>query len=154
MGIGMRLPPSGEAICLLLSFTVCSLPHGNVPAVDIAPDVIDTANLGDRGAVLLAPNPGRTGMEAGRGVGDVDGDGFEDIFLSVANMSPGVGSRGAAVILYGRPGLTGNHLVDATFPRKTVLRSLQATGRPGRSVGPAGDMNRDGHGDLAFAFSG
>lgn len=83
-----------------------------------------------------------------RGVGDIDGDGFDDlVFPGSPDSAFGSGEVGGAAILYGGPRAAQMDLADANEPRVAVI----ASPRPLGAVARAGDLNRDGLADTLLA---
>ncbi len=75
--------------------------------------------------------------------GDVDGDGYDDALVGAPDYNAGAGGEGRAFLFRGSAGGV------LTMPLWT------STGAPGQhwasAVSTAGDMNRDGHADIAVA---
>ena len=88
------------------------------------------------------------------GIGDVNGDGFDDFALGLA-YSPEYDSSGTIYVLYGASELADINLSNALSPDQGFI--LHATGindRAGRSVSAAGDVNGDGFADLIIGAPG
>ncbi|MBA57289.1 MAG: hypothetical protein CMK89_22810 [Pseudomonadales bacterium] len=87
------------------------------------------------------------------GVGDVNGDGFEDFAVA----DPGFeAERGALYLISGRSGLTRSNLSQADWSPADGVRFLGANAgdQLGTAVASAGDMNGDGIDDLMLAAPG
>jgi hypothetical protein len=126
-----------------------------------ATDEIDAAQLGERGVVLESPMEAARigfaeflGYNDGQGIGDLNGDGLDDIALSFLD---GVNRKGFplyhVMVIHGRPRFTGKHTLafDGTFPGSFVLRGMDPDGRyEVAGVNLAGDINGDGISDLVF----
>jgi hypothetical protein len=91
---------------------------------------------------IVMPNPATTGMypEVPAGVGDINGDGFDDAVLGAQGVG-GVPAGVAYVYLGGAPGLP-------TSPSFTVTAPAGVLGDFGMAVGGEGDINRDGFDDV------
>jgi len=82
------------------------------------------------------------------GVGDVNGDGFDDVMVGAQlNNDGGSNDEGAAYIFFGSANIsgtkdTGNADEDVRFLGKAATDSL------GQTVGVAGDVNDDGYNDI------
>jgi FG-GAP repeat/FG-GAP-like repeat len=84
------------------------------------------------------------------GAGDVNGDGYADVLVGAPLFDSGQAEEGVAFIYHG-----GANGVSTTFT--TRLEANQAEAALGASVAGAGDVNRDGYGDVivgAYAFDG
>jgi Ca2+-binding RTX toxin-like protein len=75
-----------------------------------------------------------------RGVGDLNGDGYDDLILGSAK----IGTPGAAYVLYGSSGSG----TDVAANSGVKLSGVGANDRTGYSVSGAGDVNGDGFDDL------
>ncbi len=112
-----------------------------------AADMIDTKDVGSRGVVFESPQ-GNFGISAGKGVDDVNGDGFDDVALLVRMLPSGTPNSSALVLLYGGPALSGRKTIRETLPRTAFFRTLD----PELDIGapsPAGDINQDGFADVS-----
>src|SRR2546427_1004183 len=91
-----------------------------------ASDLVDTGRLGARGVIFELP-PESYGIIDAQGIGDFNGDGLDDIALSVKDPADGTFP---VVLLYGKQGLTGRHnlQLDGGLPGSLVLRGLSALG--------------------------
>ncbi|MDY6877293.1 MAG: integrin alpha [Chloroflexota bacterium] len=80
--------------------------------------------------------------------GDVNSDGYADIIVGAPDYDDVQTDEGAAFVYYGGP--TGL----ATAPTWSAHPTDQANARFGTAVSTAGDVNGDGHSDLAIGASG
>ena len=111
--------------------------------------VVDLASLGSEGFLLQGANAfDRAGFSVAI-VGDVNGDGFDDILVGAPSNDEGGTDAGAAYVIFG--GANGFDTID--------LQNLQGSAgyrivgadpfdRLGMSVSSAGDINGDGFGDI------
>ena len=86
------------------------------------------------------------------GVGDVNGDGVDDVLIGARYADPlGVNSAGEAYIVFGGAGVGASgslNLSSLNGANGYVLNGIDATDIAGFAVGPAGDFNADGSDDL------
>jgi PKD repeat protein len=84
------------------------------------------------------------------GVGDVNGDGFDDVLIGANEY--GDNHSGAAYLLYGTSEQVNDHYSSAWLSYNTILgaefRGVNAYERVGSSVDGVGDVNGDGLNDL------
>jgi hypothetical protein len=129
-------------ISLVVLLGVCSpalAGHGLEPALP------EGAAPADRAAFPTYSSPDGTPMMWAGAAGDVNGDGRDDVVASVVPYDEGWSARGAWV-LFTPP--AGTRYAEAVGSRP----GFQITGLWGDSqVGPAGDVNGDGLGDVAVA---
>lgn len=95
----------------------------------------------DVDAQLEANQAGASAGISVAGAGDLNGDGYADVFVGAPQFDATGADTGAALVYFGGPGAF-NTVVDAQ------LSSPSAGARLGASVGGAGDVNGDGYADL------
>ncbi len=107
----------------------------------------------------LMPAPGwsvegnQAGAHLGYGwpaAGDVNGDGYADVILGAPLFDAGEHDEGAALLYHGGP-------AGPSAIADWRAESNQADANLGVSVGPAGDLNRDGYADVvvgAYRYDG
>lgn len=85
--------------------------------------------------------------------GDVNGDGYDDILLGAPDASPGGKPRiGQAYIVLGQPSFTSRfELSSLNGTNGFVINGVAAESSAGKVVNAAGDMNKDGYGDVMLA---
>lgn len=83
--------------------------------------------------------------------GDVNGDGYEDLFLGAPYASDSLFQAGVAYVLFGRPGFELPNLasLDGTLGFRLEINAVQV--RLGWQVTSLGDFNGDGYDDLAVS---
>jgi hypothetical protein len=85
-------------------------------------------------------------------LGDVNGDGLDDIFVGAGYSDQGGTDTGRAYVVFGRSGSTTIELSDvAAGSGGFLIRGLSAGDLLGASVSDAGDLNGDGLNDLLVA---
>ncbi len=90
---------------------------------------------------------------AGRPVsdaGDVNGDGYADVIISVYNADPNGSSSGSSYVVFGKASGFGATLDLSSLDSNSGFRvdGVTAYDRSGRSISGAGDVNGDGFDDV------
>jgi hypothetical protein len=126
---------------------------------NIVGDACDTivrlsdASVGDAYRVWYGSAGYQLGAELAS-VGDVDGDGFDDVLVG----APNAGDDGEVSLILGpfEPGTGGRSIADADFTFVDQAGSLAPSddARFGDTIVALGDVNRDGFGDFAFTAPG
>jgi hypothetical protein len=117
---------------------------------------IDTASFtsGSAGFKIYGATVGDTNGEKVSGVGDLNGDGYDDI-VTAAVLYDGTGGIdcGAAYVIFGHSTATAFTDIDlAALPSNQGFRvtGTAANAQLGWSVSTAGDFNHDGYDDIVF----
>lgn len=90
---------------------------------------------------VLESNQGLASLGSVASAGDVNGDGFGDVVIGVPLYNSPTNNEGAVFVFYGsQQGLSNG--------AKTMLLGTQEDAKFGASVSCAGDINKDGYGDI------
>ena len=84
------------------------------------------------------------------GVGDIDGDGKDDVLVGATGVDTAGSQAGAAYLALGPA--TGT--LDVASDMQATFDGEQGSASAGRSVGPAGDVDGDGFSDLLIGADG
>ena len=97
---------------------------------------------------FICENMDNEGIISVAGIGDVDGDGLNDVLVSVAK---GTSAIGRAYLIFGKTSGWANNInlstADASFITPPINSSF-IIDFPGQSVSGVGDVNGDGYGDF------
>ncbi|MCK6531226.1 FG-GAP-like repeat-containing protein [Myxococcota bacterium] len=102
--------------------------------------------LAEASSVLVPPGGGENLGGWNAAAGDVDGDGLADILLGAPSRDEPYVDGGGAYLVYGPP-LEGTVLLDRDC---AVFLAAAAGDATGRGLAGAGDVDRDGFGDLVI----
>jgi hypothetical protein len=119
------------------------------------PSVINLASLGSAGVLLNGSVAGGKLGLSGSGAGDVNGDGFDDVILSVKVYNgPGGEKSGRSYVYYGGDSLPDSISVDTIGSGGIIFDGIDANDQSGASVAAGGDFNMDGYADLLIGAGG
>ncbi len=105
------------------------------------PPVLRTDNLGQHGMRLVAETRGSGFASDVAGVGDVNGDGFDDLFIGAAKAEEG---EDQAYLVYGATGLPSYLNIGDLGSRGVHILGPVNRGRFGEHVAGIGDIDSDG----------
>lgn len=104
---------------------------------------------GDGGFALDGESDHGFGGNALQGLGDVDGDGLDDLIIAAYHAGPGAELRGRSYVVFGRTDTGLFSLADVGDGVDGFAIDGEAPGdRSGNAVGAAGDVNGDGRMDI------
>lgn len=119
------------------------------------PAVIDLSNLdGSNGFAINGINPGDFSGESVSGVGDVNGDGIDDIIIGAPGY--GIGIEGQSYVVYGsnEPWPPVINLTNLDSNSGFVITGINSNDYTGWSVSGAGDINGDRIADIIIGAWG
>ncbi|KAA6434140.1 T9SS type A sorting domain-containing protein [Dyadobacter flavalbus] len=103
-------------------------------------------------SILESNQPGAKMGTSVSGAGDMNGDGYSDVIVNFPNTVAPLNAEGKSIIYYGSP-ITGNG-IDSNSPSQSInnINPAPVAGSlsMNTSVAFAGDINGDGHNDLAI----
>ncbi|MGE0256480.1 MAG: beta strand repeat-containing protein [Alphaproteobacteria bacterium] len=121
-------------------------------------DLLESAGMG---LVIRGSNPGDNFGWSVSGIGDFNGDGFDDIVIGAPGADPdGNSGAGSAYVIYGRSRAewaARDFSIDVdtlTEDEGFVIQGTVVDSRLGVSVRDAGDVNGDGYADLIVGAPG
>ncbi|TLU94715.1 FG-GAP-like repeat-containing protein [Dyadobacter sediminis] len=103
-------------------------------------------------SILESNQPGAKMGTSVSGAGDMNGDGYSDVIVNFPNTVAPLNAEGKSIIYYGSP-ITGNG-IDSNSPSQSINNfnpaPVAGSLSMNSSVTSAGDINGDGHSDLAI----
>ena len=125
----------------------------------VSEDLIDTRQLGTRGAILetvIGNGEGNGEVWHVGNLGDFNGDGLDDLGVIYSSGPDDLGYRFRMGVIYGRRGLSGRLTLD-DLPQKLLFRVSNPLVRPEldrpNHLHPVGDVNGDGLQDFMVGIS-
>ncbi len=120
--------------------------------------VIELSDLdGSNGFVVNGIDEVDTSGGSVSGVGDINGDGVDDLVIGASRADPNGNNSGEAYVVFGGGDIGVNGVIDLSGldgNNGFVLNGISAEDFFGQSVSAAGDVNGDGVIDLIFGASG
>lgn len=115
---------------------------------------IDLASLAPAGVTLFGVDTGDFAGRAVSGIGDLNGDGYDDVLIGALNASGAgnaAGATGEAYVVFGKADWSGTPTLELSTLNGTsgfTLYGVDSVDFAGRAVSTAGDVNADGYSDL------
>ncbi len=115
------------------------------------PSTIDLASLGTAGVTIFGIDSGDVSGISVAGVGDVNGDWFDDILIGAVGADGPSDSRfggGESYVIFGAASLPTTISLSTLGNAGVTILGVEANDQSGRSVSSAGDVNSDGYDDM------
>jgi Ca2+-binding RTX toxin-like protein len=111
---------------------------------------------GSNGFAINGINPGDSAGSAVSSVGDVNGDGIDDLVIGAADADPNGDRSGQSYVVFGRSGGFSSSFNLSTLNGSNgfAVNGINAYDRSGIAVSGAGDINGDGIDDLLIGADG
>lgn len=112
---------------------------------------------GSNGFVLNGIDANDFSGQSVAGVGDVNGDGVDDLFIGAYSADPTVFSAGASYVVFGGEGVGSGGTFELSSLNGTngfAINGIGSSDSSGRSVSTTGDVNGDGFNDLIIGAPG
>ncbi len=122
--------------------------------VRCVPATINLGNLGTAGTTFRGIDTDDFSGYSVSGVGDVNGDGFDDILIGAKSANGADNSQpstGECYLIFGAEGLPGTIELSTLGSRGVIIYGIDTGDLTGKQVSTAGDMNGDGFDDLLIS---
>lgn len=115
---------------------------------------VNLSTLDNQGFLIEGAKSGDDAGHAVSGVGDVNGDGMDDLLISAHLADPNGTSSGQTYLLFGGSNIDHLDLATLSPEQGLLINGAAASDYSGRSVSGAGDVNGDGFADLVIGAEG
>lgn len=132
-----------------------SHPLLDAPAMSIEVTSIRTDG-GLQGFAINGPYTNHYGAQSISSIGDINGDGYDDMFLGSEYASPNGALSGQSYVIFGSAGgyTSDFELTSLDGTNGFTIKGIAANDFSGARVSSAGDLNNDGIGDLLIGAYG
>jgi hypothetical protein len=123
---------------------------------------INLGNLGSAGVTLYGNDVGDESGSSVHGIGDVNGDGYDDFLIGAFNAAATGNQRpnaGESYVIFGKANWSGTQSLNLNAANLDgsdgfILSGIDVDDLSGHSVGSAGDVNGDGFDDFTIGADG
>ena len=115
------------------------------------PNPMDLSSLsGSNGFIIKGAADGNRFGGSLSDVGDVNGDGIDDIIVGARRATPNQNREGSSYVIFGKMGSFANPLDVSVLDGSDgfVVNGIESYDRSGKAVSSAGDINGDGFADV------
>ncbi|MFT5042874.1 MAG: hypothetical protein ACI8TX_003867 [Hyphomicrobiaceae bacterium] len=166
--LGARVAGAGDVNGDGFADTVIAAPGANTETRELAGHVYVAFGAGERFDSTTLAEPPKVLRIIGEnrrdsigtdvaGIGDIDGDGYDEIGIGAPFADPNGSRSGAAYVVFGGPDLDAVGTLDLDVPgeqRILVVKGAAEENETGTAVSGAGDINGDGFDDLLVGAPG